>query len=405
MVLPPASVPGPAVTDTPHTPPATAIVVLRIAGRPGPAFPLDATANNVLGRGAGALVILADRLASRSHAAISFEPATGTWMLRDLGSRNGTWVDGVRVSEATLIPESTIRVGTTELVFRTTSSAGTPTTAADEGKVVRFGPPAELEGGVLRRMASSGEDARWPMLLYQSGIRLLAAESPWQVVCTTLELATEFTAATSFGWFETSPQNGLVPVCVIPPGTTLESLLAGTATREATSGRACWISSATADVACVPLVDGQRVRAVLAAAAPAGGLRESDFDLLVTLASLAAGSAAGRDRRDAAATDDLDDVVGPTAEPARDFPEGTIALTSGDFEALGIGSAAATPLVPAGASSLRLQDWQRALVVEALRRSGGSVPEAAALLGTSRATLYRKLDAWGLTRDGSPPGG
>ena len=111
------------MTDTPHTPPATAIVVLRIAGRPGPAFPLAATANNVLGRGAGALVILADRLASRSHAAITFEPATATWILRDLGSRNGTWVDGVRVSEATLIPESTIRVGTTELVFRTTSSA------------------------------------------------------------------------------------------------------------------------------------------------------------------------------------------------------------------------------------------------------------------------------------------
>jgi transcriptional regulator of acetoin/glycerol metabolism len=49
--------------------------------------------------------------------------------------------------------------------------------------------------------------------------------------------------------------------------------------------------------------------------------------------------------------------------------------------------------------TLKLEDWQRILVIEALRRTGGSVPNAAAELGISRATLYRKLELYGLTRD------
>jgi len=49
--------------------------------------------------------------------------------------------------------------------------------------------------------------------------------------------------------------------------------------------------------------------------------------------------------------------------------------------------------------TLKLEDWQRILVIEALRRTGGSVPSAAAELGISRATLYRKLELYGLTRE------
>ena len=47
--------------------------------------------------------------------------------------------------------------------------------------------------------------------------------------------------------------------------------------------------------------------------------------------------------------------------------------------------------------SLKLKDWERRLIVEALRRSGGNVPEAAGLLGIGRATLYYKVKQYGLT--------
>ena len=48
--------------------------------------------------------------------------------------------------------------------------------------------------------------------------------------------------------------------------------------------------------------------------------------------------------------------------------------------------------------SLRLDEWERRLMSEALKRAGDNVPEAARLLGIGRATLYRKIEEHGLRR-------
>lgn len=48
--------------------------------------------------------------------------------------------------------------------------------------------------------------------------------------------------------------------------------------------------------------------------------------------------------------------------------------------------------------SLRLDYWERKLIHEALKRTDGSVPEAARLLGLGRATLYRKVEEYGIER-------
>jgi transcriptional regulator of acetoin/glycerol metabolism len=149
--------------------------------------------------------------------------------------------------------------------------------------------------------------------------------------------------------------------------------------------------------------------------AAVGQIREIDFDLLVTLASLAASASVGLERRsenerpaaaDANTTDPLDDAlqdasaVGEDHEADAGPSDGTLALSTADLELLRGGSGLGES--PAAAASLRLADWERLLAIEALRRTGGSVPEAAALLGISRATLYRRLDAYGFTQDGSP---
>ncbi len=42
--------------------------------------------------------------------------------------------------------------------------------------------------------------------------------------------------------------------------------------------------------------------------------------------------------------------------------------------------------------TLKIDQWERRLILEALERTGGNVPEAAKLLGIGRATLYRKLE-------------
>ena len=56
------------------------------------------------------------------------------------------------------------------------------------------------------------------------------------------------------------------------------------------------------------------------------------------------------------------------------------------------------PSGEAAYDTLRIDAWERRLIVEALQQTGGNVPEAAALLGVSRATLYRKIDDYKITR-------
>lgn len=48
--------------------------------------------------------------------------------------------------------------------------------------------------------------------------------------------------------------------------------------------------------------------------------------------------------------------------------------------------------------SLRIDHWERRLITEALKRTEGNVPDAAKLLGIGRATLYRKIDDYGIKR-------
>jgi pSer/pThr/pTyr-binding forkhead associated (FHA) protein len=71
--------------------------------------------DNRIGRiDANDVVIDADQV-SRVHACITVEPAFVT--LRDLGSRNGTFVNGVRVETQVLASGDSIRIGTCDILF------------------------------------------------------------------------------------------------------------------------------------------------------------------------------------------------------------------------------------------------------------------------------------------------
>jgi DNA-binding NtrC family response regulator/pSer/pThr/pTyr-binding forkhead associated (FHA) protein len=48
--------------------------------------------------------------------------------------------------------------------------------------------------------------------------------------------------------------------------------------------------------------------------------------------------------------------------------------------------------------SLRIDYWERKLIQEALKRTEDNIPEAAKLLGLGRATLYRKVEEYGIER-------
>lgn len=409
-------------------------LTLRIAGRPGPTFVLSATRDNTLGRSPEAAIVVADRLASRSHAAVRYDPVRGTWLVQDLGSRNGTFLDGVPVHSALLSENAVIRIGGSELVFRHLSPAA-PISAADRGKFVRCRPVAELEGSVLRRSATgSTDDARRPILLYQASIRLLAARGIREVIESTLELAVQYSGAASVGWFRVVDGLRLEPVCVVPPGSSLATLVDDRlATLVVREGNAVWSAAARngdaarsgdPELACIPIVDRERVHAAIIASAAINAMRNADFDFLVALASLASAACAGHAGAlqsrvagpvdvDSQQTVGLDAVVlgtdaseaPPASSAAGAFLDGTVAINEATLRQLsnpgtdGSPSSARIGSFVAETSTLKLEDWQRILVTEALRRSGGSVPNAAAELGISRATLYRKLEAYGLTRE------
>ena len=85
----------------------------------GETFELDAPIIT-LGRDPRNSVFLNDMTVSRHHAKMDLSACPqGRATVEDLGSLNGTWVDGAIVSKASLKDGSTIQIGTFRMVFHT----------------------------------------------------------------------------------------------------------------------------------------------------------------------------------------------------------------------------------------------------------------------------------------------
>ena len=71
-----------------------------------------------IGRDPSASVFLNDMTVSRKHAIIDFSQlAQGYVTIEDMGSLNGTWIDGAIVNKAVLRDGSTIQIGTFRMIF------------------------------------------------------------------------------------------------------------------------------------------------------------------------------------------------------------------------------------------------------------------------------------------------
>jgi hypothetical protein len=68
----------------------------------------------LVGRHAGCDVVLPDPSVSRRHAWLTFRDAR--WVLRDLDSTNGTWINGQRVQRCELQAGDRLRLGSAELL-------------------------------------------------------------------------------------------------------------------------------------------------------------------------------------------------------------------------------------------------------------------------------------------------
>jgi adenylate cyclase len=96
----------------------------------------DLQPHNTLGRHPNNTGQVRDRIVSKEHAHIDL--VDGRWVLRDLGSLNGTYVNGERVSERVLSPGDELTMGSTKIFFdpegAARQAAGAPPTASAPGR-------------------------------------------------------------------------------------------------------------------------------------------------------------------------------------------------------------------------------------------------------------------------------
>lgn len=78
----------------------------------------------VIGRGSDADITISDAGTSRKHVEILWDGERA--MVRDMNSTNGTSLNGRPVKEAALPPDSTVRIGNTDIVFHVVAQAAPP---------------------------------------------------------------------------------------------------------------------------------------------------------------------------------------------------------------------------------------------------------------------------------------
>jgi len=89
----------------------------------------------VIGRGSDADITVADSGTSRKHVEILWDGERA--MVRDMQSTNGTLLNGRKVVEAALAPDSTVTIGRTDIVFRVVAQAAPPRPTQPAADVTR----------------------------------------------------------------------------------------------------------------------------------------------------------------------------------------------------------------------------------------------------------------------------
>lgn len=93
----------------------------------------------IVGRDASAQFVLEDTLVSRRHFQVVQEG--GAWFVEDLGSTNGTMLNGSRAKRARLADGDTIKAGSTTLTFVQKDILGGPAAPVPARRRARDGAP------------------------------------------------------------------------------------------------------------------------------------------------------------------------------------------------------------------------------------------------------------------------
>jgi Nif-specific regulatory protein len=315
--------------------------------------PLKPEGENLIGRGTDCAVMLVDPLSSRHHAAVFQED--GAWWVRDLESRNGTFVNDQKADEAQLAEGNTLRIGSTEFTFHVSRQPPRETGVADVNvtqTLVRDREVTPSDTGNFAMAALRDTDhAHDFLILYQLSIRLLGCDDPDEVIQVSLDLLRDRVQANVAGFLWVSDDGNLRPKLVIPEDAADKVTLSRSLTEMVCQqGRAIWVaetSAATeteslshfADAICVPLRHETATVGAIHLYSERNRFHQDDLEFAISLSNITA-TALVRARKQARLEADhrrladksgsFDELLGESA-PMRQLKEklARVARTSG----------------------------------------------------------------------------
>ena len=176
-------------------------------------YELDASQPIRIGRGTGCQIQLSDPLGSRTHAIISYEE--GNWTASDADSRNGTLVNGSKVSRVRLTSGDRIQIGSTELLFEVPDAD--EDTEPSRQTLLREADISRDASGVSALSQLYSQRRSQDMLdLYQLSMGLIRCSSPDEVMKHGLEMLRVRTSATAAGFLWVNDQGDLAPQQIHP---------------------------------------------------------------------------------------------------------------------------------------------------------------------------------------------
>ena len=268
----------------------------------GQNYVLDPEIENRIGRGTECTIQLNDPLCSRVHAIV--KNVNGRWEVRDLDSRNGTFVNDRKIDDSTLGEGHYLKLGSTEFQFHQSrmrpTLPGDPNVGVTQSIVARFKMGSKEFDAADLGAIHSVEQTQDLLLLHQLSIKLLSCSDPQQCIRSALELVQGRTKASVVGFLSVGDDRNLRPKIVLPDYAQQRVNLSEDLMRlVCDEGHAVWIANQKnaeaekaaahfSDAQCIPLVSGKRVLGAFHLYLEDGRFRQSHFDFAVSAANITA---------------------------------------------------------------------------------------------------------------------
>lgn len=277
-----------------------AYLTLTNGSRAGSTHLLEQDSPTRIGRGLDCNVILNDPLSSRVHVKISHREEA--WWIEDMGSRNGTFVNGQKAGEARLENGVAFQIGATSFTFHIAPTPPVDTDLAAPPPTQQIKRRTQVESSELshamQAVLQHPERAADSLALYQLSLKLLEEDQPDELIRLTLNVLLERSGAVVAGFLWLTDDGQLKPLLVIPDDSADKLQLSQFLTRlVARKGQAVWVADnigASAsdslahytDAICIPVIHEDHTCGVLHLYREQNQFETSDYDLALSVTGI-----------------------------------------------------------------------------------------------------------------------